>query len=309
MLLRSHRVINNRMLEDELEKEGSDDGMETREWEEGVREEDGRKEEGTKERLYERKDDLRFEQLLELVKQINVKVNKEMGEVKMELKQEVERMIGEVKRVSDRWEEECLNIKRNWDREVGGLRDEYRREILDIRKEIQNNRKEIADRKNRDEASQEKKEREKNRKIMDLLYEDINECKASWIEKFAEMKEGMEERVNRVEDDVREIVKCEVNEMERRWKDENRQVDSIEKEREYSGLRIESRKGKCDLAMTYCVIKIYGYRCKGLTANEITLVISAHYKINFRAAAENRRKGCRKGLKEQIFTYRYGIGV
>lgn len=97
-----------------LETESDEKREETRTMKDNVDEEIvSRKDESTETREYREEEKLRFEQTINLIKEINKKMNSELSEVRREFRQDIEDILWEVKGISEKWENKCMDMKNN----------------------------------------------------------------------------------------------------------------------------------------------------------------------------------------------------
>lgn len=240
MLLRNLKVVDRKMSDVELEREVEENEFEMVEKEENAEEGNSNVSGQLKEQRKEsRGGDRNFEQMITLIREINKKMSREINEVRNEFKQNMEEILWEVRGVSEKWENRYLDMENKWEKEMKEMKMVWKNEIVEIKGEMQRIEKvtQVAERKDRRDSWMSGVE--KNRKLITLLYEEVDECKNKWINKFSEIYNDTEGRINQLCEEMeirvdQGLKKLEENSLEGRLRKINKEggqekpVDSVE---------------------------------------------------------------------------------
>lgn len=141
MLLRSKKSGNRKLMNINMDVNGDESRLE------GVVTENSDQEKEKEDRceLLKEEEDSRFEQIIELVREVNRKVDREMEEIRKDFRRELEEVFGEVRELKNIWEEEMRKMRRD-EKEREGLGEKVRQKVMQEGglKKIEENRKLIT---------------------------------------------------------------------------------------------------------------------------------------------------------------------
>lgn len=133
------------------------------------------------------------------------KINKEVGGMRKEFRQDLEKILWEVKGEGEKWECKLEDMKKTVERDMREMKITWRKDIdkldkkiVDIKDEMKRGEDIVTNWDKNDDRNSLTKGIEENKRHIGLLFEEVDNCRRKWEEKFLELQEGTEERIKLV---------------------------------------------------------------------------------------------------------------
>lgn len=139
----------------------------------------------------EENEDERVEKLIELMKEINGKFNKQIKEVRDEIRQEIEGIKREMQQTKESWERKCVDMSRDWKTDLNKIKDDLEGQILQLRMVTQEDMQDKTELNEKKTMESEMELIGKNKRMITLVYKEVQECSQHWSNRFKEIQENI----------------------------------------------------------------------------------------------------------------------
>lgn len=109
----------------------------------------------------------------------------------------------EVRGICGTWEYRVMGMENKWENEIKEMKEVWEKEVLEIKEEMKRRDKGRREEESGDRRDSKTLEIEKNNKLMEVLLEEIEECKINCINKLMDVGNDTEERISKLYEELK----------------------------------------------------------------------------------------------------------